>query len=357
MHTLTRTRPTFTLSTPLEATLDNYCTSTHQLPTLETKGHVRTDTDSDIEVLTLYTSEPQPKIDALVAAFSNKYPDIEVDVVRGCTGELESRIASEAAATGIGADVLLLADAATFERLKWDEQLLEYLPAEVCAVYPEVVDPQGYYVGTRIIPTVIAHNTTFSKNGKAESRPPTSWKELTDSKFHGQIAMPCPRTSGAAAYNAAVWKGTSWLGQTWLDALAANQPMVAQSNGWVGEIVAAGIQPVGIVADYVARELAAKGLPISLEYPTEGAPYVTQPVGIVASTHHQKAAKKFVDFLVSKEAQELAVEQYYLPVRRDVTPPNGFPPVTAIDLLMPNLARITATKEGAADTFADLIKH
>lgn len=64
-----------------------------------------------------------------------------------------------------------------------------------------------------------------------------------------------------------------------------------------------------------------------------------------------------VDFLVSRPGQEVAAEQYYLPVRRDVPAPNGFPPLTDIDLLMPNLARITTTQKGAVDTFTNLMQN
>lgn len=184
--------------------------------------------------LTLYTSEPQPKIDALITAFTTENPDIEVDVLRARTGR--SRSATEAAAGEIHADVLLAADAPTFERYKQDDLLMRYLPADVFALQPEVVDPEGHYGGTRMIPTAISYHT---KDG---SSPPTSWKELTDSRFQGRIALPNPQVSGAAAYNTAVWKATSWLGESWLNGLAANRPMVAQSNGWVGGLVAAGIR-------------------------------------------------------------------------------------------------------------------
>src|SRR5690606_24886480 len=98
------------------------------------------------------------------------------------------------------------------------------------------------------------------------------------------ITMPNPDVSGAAAYNAAVWLNTPELGEAWLEGLAANEPVIAESNGPVGQAVAAGTQPVGIVVDYLVRELAAKGSPIALSYPTDGVPYVSQPAGIFADS-------------------------------------------------------------------------
>ncbi|EOM74287.1 ABC transporter substrate-binding protein [Rhodococcus rhodnii] len=299
--------------------------------------------------LTVYTSEPQAKIDELVAAFTAANPDIEVEVFRAGTGDLTARIEAERTTGAIGADVLLAADAPTFERYKSDGLLAQFTPADVDALDPSVVDPDGYYVGTRIIPTVIAYNTN------AVDAPPTSWQDLTDPAYRGAITMPNPDVSGAAAYNTAVWLETPELGEQWLESLVANEPVVAESNGPVGQAVAAGTQPIGIVVDYLVRELAAKGSPIALSYPTDGVPYVAQPAGIFADSDNQDAAQRFVDFLVSARGQSLAVEQQYLPVRDDVGTPEGAPALADLPLLDPDPKEITAVQQEAVRKFDDLV--
>lgn len=299
--------------------------------------------------LTVYTSEPQAKIDALNAEFTAANPGIDVQVYRAGTGDLNARIASERQTGAIGADVLLAADAPTFEGYKAENLLLQYSPADVDALNQDIVDPDGYYVGTRIIPTVIAYNTG------AVTEPPTSWAELADPKYKGQITLPNPDVSGAAAYNTAVWLREEALGDQWLEALAANEPVVAESNGPVGQSVAAGTQPIGIVVDYLVRELAAKGSPIALEYPTDGVPYISQPAGIFKDSQNQAAAKKYVDFLVGKRGQEIAVEQSYLPVRGDVGTPDGAPALADLTLLNPDVADITAFQPEAVMRFNELV--
>lgn len=300
--------------------------------------------------ITLYTSEPQEKIDAVIAAFTAERPEITVEVFRAGTGDLTARIASELAAGEVQADILLAADAATFEGYKAENLLLPFTPADVDAINPDVVDPDGYYVGTRIIPTVIAYNTD------AVSVPPTSWQELTDPAYTGQITMPNPDVSGAAAYNAAVWLDTPGLGDAWLQALAANQPVIVESNGPVAQSVAAGTQPIGVVVDYLVRELKAAGSPIDVSYPSEGVPYVSQPVGIFANTSEQEAAQAFVDFLLSTTGQTLAVQQSYLPVRGDVGTPEGAPAMTDIAILSPDLGVIAATQADAVARFNELFQ-
>ncbi|WP_222438359.1 ABC transporter substrate-binding protein [Rhodococcus sp. BP22] len=299
--------------------------------------------------LTVYTSEPQAKIDALNAEFMAVNPGIDVQVFRAGTGDLNARIAAELETGTIGADVLLAADAPTFERYKDENLLLQYTPAGVDKLNQDVVDPEGYYVGTRIIPTVIAYNTA------AVTDPPTSWKDLADAKYKGQITLPNPEVSGAAAFNTAVWLSEEALGEPWLEALAANEPVVAESNGPVGQSVAAGTRPVGIVVDYLVRELAAKGSPIALEYPTDGVPYISQPAGIFKDSANPEAAKKYVDFLVGKRGQEIAVDQQYLPVRDDVGTPEGAPALADLQLLNPDLAEIAVFQPAAVKRFGELV--
>ncbi|SUE13909.1 ABC transporter substrate-binding protein [Rhodococcus gordoniae] len=302
----------------------------------------------DAQTITVYTSEPQAKIDEIAAVFTDE-TGIGVEIFRAGTGDLTARIEAERTTGEIGADVLLAADAPTFEGYKSEGLLQQYTPTESNALNPDVVDPEGYYVGTRIIPTVIAYNTT------AIETPPTSWKELTDPGYLGRITLPNPNVSGAAAFNTAVWLDTSELGEQWLAGLAANEPVVAESNGPVGQAVAAGTQPVGIVVDYLVRELAAKGSPIAVSYPTDGVPYITQPAGIFTDSDRTEAAQKFVDFLVSRKGQEIAVSQQYLPVRDDVGTPAGAPALSELTLLTPDLQTITDTQDEAVRKFDDLV--
>lgn len=295
--------------------------------------------------LTVYTSEPQEKIEELNAAFNEEHPDITVEVFRAGTGDLTARIAAERETGSIAADVLLAADTATFEGYKSEDLLLQYSPEGVEDLQQDVVDPDGYYVGTRIIPTVIAYNTNEVEE------PPTAWAELADEQWADQIVMPNPDVSGAAAYNAAVWFNTESLGTDWFEALGQNNPLIADSNGPAAQAVADGSRPVGVVVDYLIRELAEQGSPVAVSYPDDGVPYVSQPVGIFTDSENVEAAQVYVDFLVSQAGQALAVEQSYLPVRDDVGSPEGAPELSEISLLSPDLDTITSTRGEALEAF------
>ncbi|WAP51459.1 ABC transporter substrate-binding protein [Arthrobacter sp. ATA002] len=306
--------------------------------------------DGAAGTLTVYTSEPQAKIDEVVAAYNKVNPDVSVEVFRAGTGELKTRIATEKETGGIQADVILAADVPTFEAYAAEGDLQVLDIDNTAELNQDVVDAEGYYVGTRIIPTVIAYNTTLVDNA------PESWAELAEEDYRGMIAMPNPDVSGAAAFNTAVWLETPALGENWLKDLITNEPTVLESNGPVGQAVAAGTSGIGIVVDYVARELAAKGSPISLSYPADGVPYVSQPAGVFTDATNPDAANEFVEFLVSKEGQELAVAQSYLPVRDDAGVPEGAPSLADIELLNPDLAVIAGKQADAVAKFNDLLK-
>lgn len=301
--------------------------------------------------ITVYTSEPEEKVDEINAAFMEANPDIEVQVYRAGTGDLNTRIAAEKESGSIEADVLWAADSAPFEGYVADGDLAKLSNVDSSALIDEAVDPNGYYVGTRIIPTVIAYNTDIIDEADA----PKSWADLVDPKYKDKIVLPNPAVSGAAAFNASVWKNSDELGVDWINELGKNTPMIAESNGPTSQEVASGSRPVGIVVDYLVRDLAAAGSPIATSYPSEGVPYITEPAGVFESSEKKEAAEKYINFLLSEECQKIAVEQAYLPVREDVGTPEGTPALADIALMTPDLEVVTNDKDAAVEAFQSAI--
>lgn len=299
--------------------------------------------------ITLYTSEPQEKIDELIADFNEVEPDIEVEVYRAGTGDLTARLESEMAGGDPGADVFLAADAPTFEGFKEEDLLLPLESEEAEAVQEEFKDPEGHYCGTRMIPTVIASNTNDIE------QPPESWADLAEGEYDGQITLPNPAVSGAAAFNAAVWYLEEDMGEDWFEGVAENSPVIADSNGPVGQDVAAGTYPLGIVVDFMMRDLADSGSPVEVTYPEEGVPYIYQPVGIFTSTDEEEASRAFVDYLISRRGQEFAVGQNYMPVRDDAGTPEGAPELEELTLMEADTEEVSEVRDEALELFDSTI--
>ena len=81
---------------------------------------------------------------------------------------------------------------------------------------------------------------------------------------------------------------------------------------------------------------------------------MTEPVAILSTAKNPDAAKAFVDFLISKEGQELAAAMGYLPAHPDVAPPEGFPARDKIKLLGFDPSKALAEDEANKKRFIDI---
>jgi hypothetical protein len=88
-------------------------------------------------------------------------------------------------------------------------------------------------------------------------------------------------------------------------------------------------------------------------FPDEGVSAISEPVAILASTQNADAAKAFVDFLISKQGQELALSQGYLPAHPEVDVPAGFPDRSTIKVMPFDAAKALAEAETNTARFAD----
>src|SRR5690349_4888860 len=188
--------------------------------------------------LVLYTSQPERDATQTVAAFNRAYPGVEVDVFRSGTTEVMGKLAAEFAAGAPKPDVLLLADAASMEALKKDGRLLPYPEAKVDRFDAGTYDADRTYFGSKLITTGIAVNTA------AKSRP-TSWADLAKPEYKGQIAMPSPLYSGAAAIMLGTMVARPDLGWAWYEKLKASDTIAVRGNGAVMTAVANGEKPYG----------------------------------------------------------------------------------------------------------------
>lgn len=269
--------------------------------------------------VTLYTSAVQSDADGLKAAFAKKYPNIELTIYRDGTEKVIAKLRAEQEARSVIADVLLIADAPTMESLKADTFLQPYRSPFAAALPKAFVEAEGYYTGTKIINTGIAVNT-----GASLPRPAV-WKDLLKPEYKGKLVSPSPQYSGAAALNYTVFLNSTEYGADFLRGLQKNGMTIVQSNGDALNKIISGELPVGIVTDNGVRAAKAKGSPVEMIYPTDGAIPITEPIALVARSKNAAAAKAFMDFVLSAEGQALVAAQNYIPLLASVPPPAGVP--------------------------------
>lgn len=295
--------------------------------------------------LVLYTSQPNEDAQATVDGFMAANPDIKVDWVRDGTPKIMAKLKAEIAAGNPVADVLLIADTVTLERLKQEGRLLAYKSPEAASYDASLYDKDGYYYSTKLITTGIVYNTGAAMK-------PASWQDLAKPEAKGLVTMPSPLTSGAALIHAQTLTAVEGLGWDYYKALAENGATAAGGNGAVLKAVASGEKAYGMVVDYMPIREKAKGAPVEFVFPAEGVSAVTEPVGILASSKNAEAARKFVDYVLSVPGQEGFVKLGYIPARSGVAMPEGFPAREAIRVLPLDAATALGNTDADLKTFS-----
>lgn len=297
--------------------------------------------------LLVYTSQPNTDAQQTIDAFKARFPRVEISFVRDGTPRLMAKLQAEFAAGQPQPDVLLIADSVTMEALKRDNRLLTHARAEVAAYPAGLHDPERNWFATKLITTGIVYNTRAPQK-------PASWADLIKPEYRGQVVMPSPLASGAALIHAMTLANTLPGGWAYYDALQKNGAIAAGGNGDILRQVASGEKLYGVIVDFMPIREKARGAPVEFVVPAEGLSAVTEPVAILRTTRNPDAARAFVDFLLSREGQELARRQGYVPAHPDVAPPDGFPARAAMRLMAFDAARGLAEQDQSRRRFADI---
>jgi iron(III) transport system substrate-binding protein len=298
--------------------------------------------------LVVYTSQPSDQMAKVVEAFRKSHPDVRVELFRSGTTEVMNKLAAELAAGRPQADVVLIADAVAMTQLKNDGLLMSYADAPAVKVQAALIDPDRTFFGTKLITTGIVINTNLVKTA------PRSWKDLLSPLAAAKTILPHPLYSGAAVIHIGSMVQQSEFGWRYFETLAKNGAIAARGNGAVIEAVARGEKAYGIIIEYMAFNARAKGSPVDFVFPEEGVSAITQPVAILKTSHNAEAARAFVDWQLSREAQLQSVGQGYFPIFPDIAPPKGYPPVSSLKIMPSDLAAMLASDESNKRRFLEL---
>src|SRR5262245_63272280 len=296
----------------------------------------------------VYTSQPSDQIAKVVEAFRKSYPNVKLELYRSGTTEVMNKLQAEFAAGRPQADVVLIADAVAMTQLKNDGRLMSLPDAPAAKVPAALIDPERTYFGTKLITTGIVINTNLVKTA------PRSWKDLLPAAAAGKTVLPHPLYSGAAVIHIGSMVQQGEFGWRYFETLAKSGAIAARGNGAVIEAVARGEKAYGIIIEYMAYNAKAKGSPVDFVFPEEGVSAITQPVAILKTSRNAEAAKAFVDWQLSIEAQTQSVAQGYFPIFPDVAPPKGYPPVSSLKLMPSDLAAMLTSDESNKRRFTEL---
>ena len=103
------------------------------------------------------------------------------------------------------------------------------------------------------------------------------------------------------------------FGWRYFEKLAKGGAIAAKGNGAVIEAVARGEKAYGVIIEYMAFNAQWKGSPVDFVFPQEGVSAITQPVAILKTARNVEAARAFVDWQLSEEAQHQSVSPGLFP--------------------------------------------
>jgi iron(III) transport system substrate-binding protein len=306
--------------------------------------------------LVLYSANPTELSDRVKAPFEKKY-GITVSVVRGGGAAMLQRISAESA-NPLG-DVFWSTSIITMNSYK--KFFMEHSSAETQAAPAVFRDPEN-----RIHPINVHLQTIMYNKGLVkENEKPKGWLDLCDPKYEEKVAYVSPRVVGSAYTQLQVilrafGKGDVDSPEGWkiVKALMLNAVIQKESSG-AYQKVGMGEFPFGMTLEYQAYTWIAGGGNIGIIYPQEGTVADAEGIGIIEGAKHPKAAKLFVDYMLSKEVRTIELKEFYRrPARTDIdvaTLVPGLPNVSGLKLIDFDFGAATKDRERLLTKWDDLM--
>jgi ABC-type Fe3+ transport system substrate-binding protein len=260
-----------------------------------------------------YASMEAQSAQRLVAAFEKKYPFIKVDATRIGSERMATRLVAEAQGRKVRADVVNQSGFDFYGVLQKGVFDI-YQSPERAALPPEYKDEKGFWTINSATLNVIGYNTKLVSPANV---PKTFW-DLTDAKWKGQLLMDENESKWMAGMM--THYGEAKVIEL-LRRLAAQEIQFRAGHTLIQTLAAAGERPIVVVAfaNGVDR-LKKDGAPIDwvAAEPIIG---LTFGLALVKDAPHPNAARLFIDFVLSREGQEILASVGYYAPRTDVASP------------------------------------
>ncbi len=228
-----------------------------------------------------------------------------------------------------------------------DGLLLPYDSPSAADIPPAFRDPQQRWTGFAARARVFILNTELAD--------PVSIRgldDLLDPRWKGKVCMARPLTGTTLTHVTALY--TLWgeeRTRAWLARATADDGPLSfvQSNGQVMRLVREGRMTFGLTDTDDFNVARTEGYPVAAVFPDqgpdgEGTLLIPNTVAILAGAPHPEAARRLVDFLLSRRVEErlAASLSAQIPVRADVPRPAGVRAASELKLLAVDWAEVGA---------------
>jgi iron(III) transport system substrate-binding protein len=288
----------------------------------------------------LYTAWGLDTVQAIQKSFGKKYPFIKFDVRRTGSERLLNIAITEHKQKIFRADLFSGSHLAMINHKKLGH-LHKYTNAEQHAFPKEFKDADGFWTAFYMDTRVLAYNTRMVSRDEV----PKSYDDLLLAKWKGKMAMD---DADYILYGTILEIMGRERGVGFMKKLAQQELALRSGHSLLTQLLIGGEFPIyldGFGSNI--EKFKSQGAPIDW-VALEPVIVSLNPMGLAVNAPHPNAARLLLDFLHSKEGQEVGRSVAKLPARPDVEAP--YPRLTKGIKLFPVPATV-------ADRYGEIVKE
>ncbi|OWZ22689.1 ABC transporter [Phytophthora megakarya] len=228
--------------------------------------------------------------DTLHAAVENRFPKLNFTAIVDYSKYHGVRIDNQLETDTLIPDVVALQTLQDFTRWAKNGDLLPYKPANFSKIHPSLKDKAGAWLGYSIYQFSFIYNTTALNS----LTPPLTPADLVKPEYAGKIASSYPHDDDAVLF--LYTRYVEKYGWDWVTQLAQQNVSFNRGTNVARDLVSAGEKAIGIGSSVRGN---------STTFVTDGTEYLSwgQRMGILSKAKHPAAAKLFMNWIISEEAQ------------------------------------------------------
>lgn len=267
-----------------------------------------------------------------------KSTGIKADFVRLSSGEALARIKASKGNTEFDVWYGGPADGYSAAGAGPDGLLEPYVSPNAGVIPAKYKDPSGAWTGVYVGALGFCSNPKIlAEDGVGV---PDSWADLLDPKLSKDIGIAHPSTSGTSYTT--LWTQVVLAGGSedkaleYMRKLHPNVLQYTKSGAAPAQMTARGEVAVGVIFSHDCIAAKEAGFPdLTVSFPSEGTGYETGGVALVKGAKNPVSGKKFIDWALTTEAQEVGptVKAYQFPTNPSAKVSNKVANLSAIKMV------------------------
>lgn len=304
--------------------------------------------DGSTDTLVIYSPNSEGLINATIPAFEEKF-GVKVELIQAGTGELFTKLESEKDSPT--ADIIF---GGSYTQYEQNGHLFEeYVSEEDGNIIEEYRNTTGYSTPYTLDGSLLVVNPDLTQGMEI-----TSYEDLLNDELKGKISTADPANSSSAfaqLTNILLAKGGYESEEAWdyvEELFGLIDGKISSSSSNVYKTVADGEMAVGLSYEDPTVQLLNDGANVEIVYPEEGAVFLPASVAIIKDAKNIENAKKFVDFVISKEIQDvLGTTTTNRPVREDAETSENMVPLDEINTLTEDYEYVIEHKDEIVERY------